>query len=119
MSSKTFNINTVPHEAKIGNDVLYFIPEVIGTDFMTGYSELSAVTKAASDKGDDARPEDYAKLSAAMREFLSKLMLPKSVTAFADMVLPDRVLVQLIEWSAELYGGGSGKAGNTGPSSGS
>jgi hypothetical protein len=46
-------------------------------------------------------------------------MLPESAAAFVSVRLPQRVLLQLIEWVAELYGGGSGNPdAGTGPSTG-
>lgn len=120
MSVKTFAINTAPHVAKIGSTELLFQPEVIGADFMAAYSELSGAQKTIAALKDDAEPKDLAHLTEAMRSFVAKLLLDdEAIKVFNGLKLPDRVLVQLIEWTAEIYGGSAGKDENTGRSSGS
>jgi hypothetical protein len=51
-----------------------------------------------------------------MREFLDSFLLENSRPAFAALKLPNRVLVQMLEYITELYGGGQGND-DTGPSS--
>lgn len=112
MSSKTFNINTTPHDATIGDKVLYFVPEVEGSEFMTAYAALRDVQKELGGE-ESATADQLMQVNAAMREFIKGLMLPDSQDEFDDMKLPSRVLVQLLEWCAELYGGGSGNGPTT------
>lgn len=119
---KTFALNTVPHEAEIGDVVLKFIPEAPGDQFLDQYEQLRDVQKRAS--GDDASPDAVREVTAALREFITSLMLPESHETFDGLELPTRILVQLVEWLAELYGSGAGgEAGGqgrpTGRSSGS
>lgn len=125
MAEKSFSINTEPHVANIGNHRLEFLPEVVGTDFAEGYATLVEVqqkvktTKASSTKHAKAEgmdPKTLRELHDGMRAFLSGLMMPDSQELFATLRLPDRILVQLLEWVAELYGGGSGKGEGTGSS---
>lgn len=126
--TRTFEIRTEPHEAVIGSDKLLFEPEVIGSEFAQAYEALKIVQKKVNDaKGSKASSTKPAKadsldasvlseLSAAMRDFVSKFLLAESRPVFDGLRLPDRVLVQLMEYVAELYGGGSGNAAG-GPSS--
>lgn len=124
MADRTFNLNTQPHQAMIGDTVLKFEPEVIGSDFAEAYTSLQTLqtrvgdmgkpqratsTKHAKDTGPAVDGQVLKDLSDGMRSFLRKFMLPESQTEFDGMRLPDRVLVELLEWVAELYGGGSGK----------
>lgn len=111
MAQKQFHINTEPHEATIGNTVLMFQPEVVGAEFASAYSKLVEVQREAQGvKEEDAMASGVVlKIEGAMREFLGRFLLPESVEAFKSLRLPNRILVQLIEWVAELYGGGSGK----------
>lgn len=120
MASRTFAINTTPHEAIIGDTTLLFEPEVLGAEFAQAYDMLRTVQqkvkgaeggKASSTKHAKADSVDasvLADLSDAMRVFVATFLLDESREAFAGMRLPDRVLVQLMEYAAELYGGGSG-----------
>lgn len=129
MASRNFEINTEPHVANIGPDQLLFRPEVIGVEFAAGYDKLvkaqervnaGKAQKATSSKPGKAQNIDTAtlvELNDAMRDFLSGLMVPDSATKFATMQLPDRILVQLLQWTAELYGGGGSGNGEDGGSS--
>jgi hypothetical protein len=123
VAERTFNINTEPHTARIGEHVLLFEPEVIGSDFIQAYTALQDVQQRASASNRPARKASatqHAKasevpdtkilkeLDSAMRAFLEELLVPESRETFRTMRLPQRVLVQLIEWVTELYGGGSG-----------
>ena len=109
MASKSFAINVQPHEAVIGNDTLRFLPEVSGAAFATAYADLKAAQKRVTAAGDDYTTEDLIAVNGAMRSFLSDLMSDdESRGVFNASNYPDRILVQLIEWAAELYGGASG-----------
>ena len=119
-TSRTFEIRTEPHEAIIGPHTLLLEPEVVGTEFATAYATLREVqrkvkgaqaSKGSSTKhakGDGLNAEVLIELSEAMRVFVRKFMLPDSQAVFDGMRVPDRVLVKLMEYVAELYGGGSG-----------
>ena len=122
MATRNFAINTEPHEAVIGGVTLLFEPEVIGAEFAEAYEQLRAVQqkvkgaqagKASSTKHAKADSVDalvLGELSDAMREFVGTFLVAESREVFASLRLPDRILVQLMEWAAELYGGGSGDA---------
>jgi hypothetical protein len=117
VATKSFAINTEPHVADVGGTQLSFQPEVIGADFAQAYAELRAVqakvkgNKASSTKhakDDNLDPAVLVEVHEAMRAFIRRFLLEESYAAFDALKLPDRILVQLLEWSAELYGGGSG-----------
>lgn len=122
---KAFAIRTEPHEAEIGDTVLRFVPEAVGDMFVEQYANLRETQKGAN--ADDADAVELRKATQALRDFLIGFMLPESHDAFTAMQLPTRVLMELLEWVAELYGGGAGgtdgKGDNegrpTGPSSAS
>lgn len=107
MASKSFAINTEPHRAEIGEHTLLFQPEVVGAAFAEAYSGLRDAQKKVKDAGDDIGPDVLLAVNAEMRAFLARFMLPESAELFATLKLPDRVLVQLLQWVAELYGGGA------------
>lgn len=119
-TSRTFEIRTEPHEAVIGPHTLLLEPEVIGAEFATAYATLREVQRKVRSaepakgsstkhaKGDGLNAEILIELSDAMRVFVRKFMLPDSQAVFDGMRVPDRVLVKLMEYVAELYGGGSG-----------
>lgn len=129
MASKAFEIRTEPNEALIGDATLLFQAEVVGAEFAEAYDALRSVqqkvkgleggkpssTKHA--KADHVDSTTLAELSNAMRDFVGRFLLPESKTVFDSMRLPDRVLVQLMEWVAELYGGGSGNQAAAGGTS--
>lgn len=112
MATKSFAIRTEPHEALIGDVRLLFVSEVIGAVFAQAYAELRDVQKAVNDaqsaKDGSFDPAVLTELHEAMRSFVRTFLTPESHSAFNSMQLPDRVLVQLIEWTGELYGGASG-----------
>lgn len=108
---RTFTLNTTPHEAEIGGTVLYFVPEAEGDAFVDSYARLREVQQDSGGSDEDATPDQLKKVTAGLREFLTGLMLPESGEEFAGMRLPNRVLVELTQWLAELYGGGAGGAG--------
>lgn len=119
VATKSFAINTEPHTATIGDVTLKLQPEVIGADFAQAYAELRTVQ--AKVKGNKASSTKHAKeenfdpavlveVHEAMRAFVRRFLLEESRAAFDAMKLPDRILVQLLEYTAELYGGGQGNA---------
>lgn len=115
MTTRTFALRTEPHEARVGDHVLLFVPEVNGAAFLQSYAKLRDAQSASKGKGKDAEvtAESLAAADAAIREFLASVMLEESREAFASLELPTRILVEMLEWVAELYGGGA-KARPTG-----
>jgi hypothetical protein len=148
VANKKFALNTQPHAAEIGDDVtLYFLPEVMGDEFLDSYGRLQETTKRLNVDLSDASNVDLSHVRAAntaLRVFLASLMLPESAESFArwevhasgkkvgsyadpasaeeaaagrkgakvvdaGLRLPDRVLVELMEWVVELYGGAGGQ----------
>lgn len=121
MTERVFEIRTEPHRAVVGDTTLLLVPETSGGDFLAGYAKLREVqakvnrktggVKASSTKHAKEAEQDLealAELSNTMRMFVARFLLPESVPVFENMRLPDRILLQLIEFAAELYGGGSG-----------
>lgn len=121
MTERVFTIRTEPHRAVIGDKTLLFEPECEGTDFLDAYRKLQEVqgrvnrqvhgTKASSSKHakePEVNIEELAEVGISMRAFISRFLLPESRPVFDEMRLPDRILLQLIEFVSELYGGGSG-----------
>lgn len=124
MATKSFAINTEPHVAKIGDVEISFQAEVVGAEFAQAYAGLREAQKQIKAAGDDVSPEALIAVNTEMRAFVTGFMLPESREVFNEMRIPDRVLVQLLEWVAELYGGGGGSKENPtdapgGPSSAS
>jgi len=120
MATKRFEIRTEPHEAHIGNDTLLFEPEVEGAVFAQAYAEVRSLQlkvqalkgqKASSQKPAKAEsidPDVLVDLSRGMRAFVRSFLMPESTPVYDAMRLPDRVLGELMQFAAELYGGGSG-----------
>lgn len=117
MTTRTFTLNVDPHAAVIGDVTLWFQAEAVGTEFLDAYKDLRAVqqkvqgSKASSTKhakAEDVSTETLAELHAAMRSFVGTFLMPESRDAFTTLRLPDRVLLQLVEYMAELYGSGTG-----------
>lgn len=130
MAERVFEIRTEPHRAVLGDTVLLFEPETYGADFLDAYNKLrdvqsrvgrkAAGTKASSTKHAkeaDISADELAELNSVMREFVKRFLVPESVPVFEKLRLPDRILLQLIEFAAELYGGGSGNQGADGGTS--
>lgn len=112
MAEKSFEIRTETHVATVGPHRFEFEPEVEGATFAGAYAELRAAQAALKAAGDNIGAEELAAVSAAMRMFVGRFMLEESRERFATIKLPDRVLTQMLSWSAELYGGGSGNDQN-------
>lgn len=118
MAERTFEIRTEPHQAHVGEHTLYFEPEVEGAAFADAYAALKEAQKAITAAGDNVGADELKIVSQGMREFLARFMLEESRTLFEGIRLPDRVLVKILEFVAELYGGGSGNpSAPGGPSS--
>ncbi|MGW3512092.1 hypothetical protein [Streptomyces sp. NPDC000994] len=156
MATKSFAIRTENHVADLGDlGPLEFVPEILGDEFLDGYSKVQEAQSALGDEKDLTKldPDVLRSVYGAMRSFLATLMTPESAERFlrfevikggkttahfrtreeADayaseltgavrvedkgMRLPDRVLVEMLEWSTELYAGGGDRP--TTPSSGS
>lgn len=125
MAEKVFALNTTPHVAVVGEDRYEFLPEVVGADFADAYGKLKLMQdkvrtvkagKGPKDKGGGALdPKVLSELSRTMNDFIEGFMLDESQARWRAARLPDRILVQMIEWVAELYGGGQGN-GQAGPS---
>lgn len=116
MATKAFAINTEPHVADVGGTLLRFQAEVIGAEFAQAYAELRTIqqrvkgTKASSTKhakDESLDPEVLVDLHKGMRKFVRGFLLEESQASFDSLRLPDRILVQLMEWVAELYGSGA------------
>ncbi|MCY0957749.1 hypothetical protein [Streptomyces sp. H27-H5] len=107
MARKSFALNTEPHVAEIGAEELEFLPEVESDLFLDAYEELQAVYREAKIDTSDLTSIDAAQLrqvTGSLRVFLTKFMLPASAEAFAGMRLPDRILMDLMEFVTEVYG---------------
>lgn len=110
MASKTFALRTDPHEAVVGPHTFLFPPEMDSGEFLEAYAGLKETQKAVGGTGKKADGMDVEKAKAAsqgLRVFLARLMLPESAEAFATVKLPDRVLIDMLHWAVELYGGGA------------
>ncbi|MDP4501076.1 hypothetical protein [Nonomuraea turcica] len=116
MARKSFQLQTEPHVAEIGDTELLLRPEVMGDEFLDMLEELQATYRDLGvDLGNVAtlNAEQLKPAVAAVRRFLAEFMLPESAELFAGMRLPDRILVQLLEWVIEIYGGGSRPTGSS------
>lgn len=108
MARKSFTVNTEPHVAEVGGKEYEFQPEVLGDEFLDGYAALKDGYKEAGidpNNLEDVDPAALRKITVALRSFLTRLMLPASAEHFATARIPDRVLVELLEWINEVYGG--------------
>ena len=117
MATKKFALNTSPHVAEIGDEIkLLFRPEVVSSEFLDMYEDLQTARRDLENV-DDLDAGQLRTALAAVREFLAGLMLPESAEEFVHIQLPDRVLVELLEWVMEIYGGGSRPTGSSNGSS--
>lgn len=91
MAKRTFTLNTEPHEAEIGDTVLRFLPEVLGTEMLDAYTTLQAAQQGTADGGD---PEAVRATLRSVREFLAALMTEESAGLFLtlDVVTADNVV---------------------------
>jgi hypothetical protein len=120
VASKSFALNEDPHVATVGRTDLLFLPEVDGPTFAEAYDALRDVqVKVKNAKGfkasgkSDKAAEDINKdllieMSEAMRSFINRFLLDdKQREIFAKLVVPDRILSDMMQWASELYGGGA------------
>ncbi|WP_234334282.1 hypothetical protein [Streptomyces sp. NRRL B-1347] len=112
-------MNTEPHVAVIGDIELRFQPEVAGSEFLDVYERLVSTQKQVGTDLAKADPRQMREVLAALRGFIKELMLPESVPVFDKMPLPDRIMIELVEFLMEVYGGGVNKKRPTTRSSGS
>lgn len=111
MARKSFALNTVPHVAEIGDVELLFRPEVMGDEFLDAYEAMREKHKLAGVTGEpsDMTADQLRETTRAVRKFVADLMFPESAEQFAEMPLPDRIVVGLLEWTLEIYGGNGGQ----------
>jgi hypothetical protein len=111
MATKKFSLHTEPHVAEIGDDLTFaFQPEVDGDDFLDAYDALkerySGLQLGGGADLDGVQTGDLREAIGAVRAFLAELMLPADAARFATAKLPNRIIMQLLEWVMEIYGGG-------------
>jgi hypothetical protein len=110
MATKRFALHTEPHVAEIGDELAFsFRPEVDGDEFLDAYDALKD-RYSGLQLGNGADPNaiqtaDLREAIGAVRAFLATLMLPESAAEFATTPLPNRIVMQLLEWAMEIYGG--------------
>jgi hypothetical protein len=109
MATKKFALFTDPHVAEIGDDLAFrFKPEVMGDEFLDSYEALKErYGNLHLDSSDLASlsTSDLREAIGAIRDFLTSLMLPDSAEEFAKTRLPNRVVMELLSWAMEIYGG--------------
>lgn len=79
-------LNTEPHEAEIGDEVLLFTSEVMGDEFLEYYERLREAQSVLGVAVNDLSQVESAKVRqvvAALRMFLARLMPPESAEKFA------------------------------------
>jgi hypothetical protein len=111
MATKKFSLHTEPHVAEIGDDLTFaFRPEVDGDAFLDAYDSLrerySGLHLGGGADLDGVQTSDLREAIGAVRTFLAELMLPESAARFETAKLPNRIIMQLLEWVMEIYGGG-------------
>jgi len=106
VAERSFEIRTEPHRVNIGALTLLFQPEAVGAEFLGRYEDLQAAQKLIGSP-EDASIEAIQGVTTALTGFIRHFLLPESVEAFEGAVLPTRVLVGVVEFLAEIYGGGS------------
>ncbi|MCM1964830.1 hypothetical protein [Streptomyces sp. G1] len=107
MARKSFALNTEPHVADVGGTELQFLPEVESDQFLDAYETLQTAYREARIDPDDLSTISADRLrliTGTLRGFLAAFMLPPSAETFAGMKLPDRILIDLMEWVMEVYG---------------
>lgn len=111
MATKRFSLHTETHVAEIGTDLAFeFQPEVDGDQFLDAYDTLKERYSQLQFGGgaglEGVQTSDLREAIGAVRAFLAELMLPADAARFATAKLPNRVVLQLLEWVMEIYGGG-------------
>lgn len=105
---RVFELRTEPHYAVIGDARIALKPEALGSEFVDAYQKVHEVQQQFTGKGKDAAdPKSVQKLTNAMTTFVGTFVLDESQEEFGSLRLPTRVLASLVEFCAELYGGGS------------
>jgi hypothetical protein len=110
MATKRFSLHTEPHIAEIGDRWAFeFRPEIDGDEFLDAYDALKerygGLQLGATGDLNAIQTSDLREAVAAVRAFLATLMLPDSAARFEDAKLPTRIIMQLLEWAMEIYGG--------------
>ena len=128
MATKRFSLHTEPHVAEIGDELAFeFRPEVDGDEFLDAYDALKerygGLQLGATNDLNAIQTSDLREAIAAVRAFLATLMMPDSATSFETTKLPNRIIMQLLEWAMEVYGGdrpptSSGGSSTTSPPAG-
>lgn len=120
MARKSFALNVDPHIAEIGDAELAFQPEVMGDEYLDAYGRLQETYQelgiGANGDLSGLTVDQLRSATGAVGTFLQELMLPESADEFATMRLPSRVLMELFEWSLEVYGGGRPPTSSSGSS---
>lgn len=110
VATKKFSLHTEPHVAEIGDELAFeFQPEVDGDAFLDSYDRLKeryAGLQLGGSDLDSIQTRDLREAISAVRAFLASLMLPASAARFEGTKLPNRIIMQLLEWAMEIYGGG-------------
>lgn len=107
MASKVFHLNEEPHTITVGDYTFLFTPEAGGAEFASAYALLATAQAEAKGAEGANTAEAMSKVSAALKGFVRQFMLPKTVKAFDGAMLPDRVLMGMVEFLAETYAGGN------------
>ena len=110
MATKKFSLHTEPHVAEIGDELAFELqPEVSGDEFLDSYDALKerygGLQFGATADLNSIQTGDLREAIAAVRAFLASLMLPDSAARFETTPLPNRIVMQMLEWAMEIYGG--------------
>ncbi|MFC4060257.1 hypothetical protein ACFOWE_18285 [Planomonospora corallina] len=94
MARQKFAVNTEPHVAEIGDDIiLEFRPEVMGDEFLEAWEALQEAYRTLGIDQTNVRESSAASLKAAttaVRRFISGFMLPESAKLYAWWEVRDR-----------------------------
>jgi hypothetical protein len=114
MASKTFHLNDQPHSVIVGGYTFLFTPEAGGAEFASAYASLSEAQGSSKPDADgNLAAEALVQVSSALRQFVKTFMLPQTVEAFDNAMLPDRILIGMVEFLAEVYAGGNDPGGSS------
>lgn len=126
MTERTFSIRTEPIPFRVGDTRLFLVPEADGADFVEAYEELRTAqarltgrkaTSSKPGKAEDVSAQSLRQVSTALRAFVDRFLTEDSKAVFADLKVPDRILVEITEYLAEVFGGGSGNRDEAGGTS--
>lgn len=122
-TTRRFSVRTAPLIAEVGDDlVLKFKPEVGGTEYLDAY-EVLLNTQGEASKVAEEEPAKAAMLRIrSTLDFLKELALPETRAILEDetVVIPLRILTQVVEWLTGEYSGSAeaeGKAAGARPTS--